>query len=65
VFVTHDGIGLTPRRPRFAPFLGDLSGPLKEVFGRYVRQVTSGEYPAPEHQYEMSAEEKSKFIRRP
>lgn len=64
VFVTHDAIGLSPRHPRFAPSLGDVSEPLKQAFGRYVEQVKTGEYPAREHQYEMPVEEKAKFLRR-
>lgn len=61
VIVTHDGIGFTPTRPRFAPLLQDLGGPTVATFAEYVRQVTAGEYPAAEHQYEMPAEEKKKF----
>jgi 3-methyl-2-oxobutanoate hydroxymethyltransferase len=61
VIVTHDGIGFTPAHPRFAPLLQDLAGPMVAAFAEYVRQVSSGEYPAAEHQYEMPAEEKKKF----
>jgi 3-methyl-2-oxobutanoate hydroxymethyltransferase len=63
VIVTHDGIGLTQRRPKFAPLLADLSEPLRKVFADYVKRVSSREYPAAEHQYEMPAEEKAKFSR--
>jgi 3-methyl-2-oxobutanoate hydroxymethyltransferase len=62
VVVTHDALGLTPRRPRFAPLISDISEPLKAAFARYTQQVQSGEYPATEHQYEMPIEEKEKFI---
>jgi 3-methyl-2-oxobutanoate hydroxymethyltransferase len=62
VIVTHDGIGLSERRPRFAPMLEDMSGPLKQAFARYVQNVSSGQYPAAEHQYEMPIEEKEKFL---
>jgi 3-methyl-2-oxobutanoate hydroxymethyltransferase len=64
VVVTHDCIGLSPRRPRFAPQLADLSVPLKAVFADYAKRVSSGQYPAAEHQYEMPAEEKAKFLSR-
>lgn len=62
VVVTHDAIGLSGRRPRFAPLLSDLSEPMKNAFARYVQQVNDREYPAAEHQYEMPAEEKKKFL---
>jgi 3-methyl-2-oxobutanoate hydroxymethyltransferase len=62
VVVTQDALGLTPHRPRFVPQLTDLSKPLISAFTDYVRRVSSGQYPAAEHQYEMPAEEKSKFI---
>jgi 3-methyl-2-oxobutanoate hydroxymethyltransferase len=52
VFVTHDALGLTPRRPKFVPSLGDLATPMIEAFRAYVRLVNSGKYPAPEHNYE-------------
>jgi 3-methyl-2-oxobutanoate hydroxymethyltransferase len=61
VVVTHDSIGLTPRRPRFAPLIADLSEPLKSAFARYAQDVRSGKYPGIEHQYEMPDEEKAKF----
>src|SRR5439155_16234975 len=61
VVVTHDSIGLSERRPRFAPLIADISEPLKHAFGRYVERVSSGKYPGIEHQYEMPGEEKSKF----
>jgi 3-methyl-2-oxobutanoate hydroxymethyltransferase len=61
VIVTHDGIGLTQHRPRFAVSLGDVGAAMKEAFASYVNKVASGAYPAPEHQYEMPPEEKAKF----
>jgi len=63
VVVTHDSIGLSERRPRFAPLITDISEPLKHAFVRYVELVRSGKYPGIEHQYEMPGEEKSKFLR--
>ena len=64
VVVTHDCIGFSERRPRFAPLIADLSEPTKKAFERYVEMVQSGEYPAAEHQYEMPAEEKERFLRK-
>ncbi|HEX8521286.1 MAG TPA: 3-methyl-2-oxobutanoate hydroxymethyltransferase [Tepidisphaeraceae bacterium] len=61
VVVTHDAIGLTPRPPRFVPRLSDMANPLRDSFANYVRQVESGEYPAPEHVYGMPAPERAKF----
>ena len=64
VIVTHDGIGLTGgghRPPRFVPELGDLATPMKESFARYVHLISSGEYPAQRHLYEMPEDEKKKL----
>jgi 3-methyl-2-oxobutanoate hydroxymethyltransferase len=67
VIVTQDALGLTPQRPRFAPALRDEAGrdvasAMTQAFASYVRQVSGGEYPAVEHQYEMLPEEKAKFL---
>ncbi len=62
VIVTQDAFALTPRPPKFVPALADLAHPLQQAFSDYVRMVASGEYPAPEHRYEMPAEEKTKFL---
>jgi 3-methyl-2-oxobutanoate hydroxymethyltransferase len=62
VFVTHDALGLTPHPPRFAPHLADLASPSIAAYSEYVRQVTAGEYPAGDHQYQMPAEERAKFL---
>jgi 3-methyl-2-oxobutanoate hydroxymethyltransferase len=62
VVVTHDLVGLTPARPKFAPLLGDAATPLAAAFSEFVRQVESGQYPAPEHGYRMPAEEKNRFL---
>ncbi len=64
VLVTHDAIGLTPHRPRFVPQLADAANVLKEVYADYVKRVTSGKYPAAEHQYEMPPQEIPKFEQR-
>jgi 3-methyl-2-oxobutanoate hydroxymethyltransferase len=63
VFVTHDGLALTPHRPRFVPVLGDVATPMLEAFKKYVQLVSAGEYPAPQQCYEMSAGEKEAFAR--
>jgi 3-methyl-2-oxobutanoate hydroxymethyltransferase len=62
VIVTHDAIGLTSNAPRFVPKLGDLAAPARKVFAEYVRQISSGTYPGPEHQYEMPVEERAEFL---
>lgn len=61
VIVTHDALNLTPRPPRFVPALGDVATPMIDCFRQYVAKVSSGEYPAAEHGYEMPADEKARF----
>ena len=61
VIVTQDGMNLTRLRPRFVPELGDLAGPMREAFAVYVRDVSSGAYPAERHNYAMAAGELPKF----
>jgi 3-methyl-2-oxobutanoate hydroxymethyltransferase len=63
VFVTHDALGLTPAAPRFVPPLADLAGAMKTAFADYLRQVEAGEYPGPQHAYEMNEDELAKFSR--
>jgi 3-methyl-2-oxobutanoate hydroxymethyltransferase len=62
VIVTQDGLGMTTHRPRFVPDLGDLATKMKEAFSSYVERIATGEYPAAEHQYQMPADEKAKFL---
>lgn len=64
VVVTQDALGLTPRPPKFVPRVAELAGPLRNAFEEYVRRVSSGEYPAAKHNYEMPANEKAKFTGR-
>ncbi len=52
VFVAQDALGLTPRKPKFVPVLGDLATPMLEAYRTYVRLVDGGKYPAAEHNYE-------------
>jgi len=59
VFLAHDALGLTPRKPKFVPVLGDLATPMRDAFRGYVRMVQDGKYPAAEHNYERSPGEKS------
>jgi 3-methyl-2-oxobutanoate hydroxymethyltransferase len=62
VIVTQDALALTPRPPKFVPALADLAHPLQQAFSAYVQMVASGEYPGPQHRYEMPADEKTKFL---
>jgi len=43
--------------------LQDLSVPLKAAFGEFVKQVTTGKYPAEEHLYQMPMDEKERFLK--
>ena len=61
VIVTHDGLALTKNQPRFVPTLADIATPLREAFARYVADVSSGKYPAPEHNYSMPADQQTKL----
>lgn len=63
VIVTHDGIGLTPTRPKFVPSLAELAAPFREAVAKYVRDVSSGAYPAAQHQYTMTPPERAKLKR--
>jgi 3-methyl-2-oxobutanoate hydroxymethyltransferase len=58
VFVAQDALGLTPRKPKFVPVLGDLATPMLEAYRAYVRMVQGGKYPAAEHNYEKPIGEK-------
>ena len=62
VIVTHDGLGLTPHRPRFVPSLVDIAPSLKNAFAGYVQSVVNGQYPAAEHDYVMPPAEKAAFV---
>jgi len=64
VIVTHDGIGLSEHRPRFAPTLGDVAQSMKAAFAAYVELVSTGRYPADQHQYSMLPEERARFLNR-
>jgi len=61
VIVTHDALALTKNQPRFVPTLADIATPLREAFARYVADVSSGKYPAPEHNYSMPADQQTKL----
>ena len=64
VVVMHDSLLLTDRAPKFAPILGDLSNAMRTYFSDYVRLVEDGRYPASEHNYNMPADEREKFVGR-
>lgn len=64
VFVTQDGLNMTPHRPRFVPQLGDIGSALKKSFALYVDDVRDGRYPTAAQQYEMPADEKKRFTQR-
>jgi len=61
VFVTQDGLGLSGTRPKFVPVLAEMSGVMREAFARYIEQVTSGTYPAAQHNYTMPAGEAARL----
>jgi 3-methyl-2-oxobutanoate hydroxymethyltransferase len=63
VVVAHDAIGLTERSARFVPIVGQLAPSMVALFSNYAKLVQSGQYPAPEHCYEMPADEKAKFFK--
>jgi 3-methyl-2-oxobutanoate hydroxymethyltransferase len=64
VVVSHDMLGLTSSRPRFAPLLADLTSSSKTAFSEYVKQVSTGQYPAAEHLYQMPKDEIDAFLKR-
>lgn len=52
VLVLHDILDVTPgRRARFAKNFLKGSGSIRGAIERFVREVKSGEYPAPEHSF--------------
>jgi 3-methyl-2-oxobutanoate hydroxymethyltransferase len=57
VVVLHDLLGLSPRSPKFAPQLADLSRVYTASAQRYVSDIASGKYPARSHTYAMPADE--------
>jgi 3-methyl-2-oxobutanoate hydroxymethyltransferase len=61
VVVTHDAIGLSGARPRFAPTLGDLASSSRDLFHEYADAVRTGRYPAEQHQYHMEPGEAEKI----
>lgn len=58
VVVTHDALKLTPRAPRFVPELADIALGIREAFKKYMLQIETGAYPAPEHAYRMLDDQK-------
>ncbi len=53
VLVFHDFLGITPwKLPRFAKRYADLGDEIKRAAQTFAAEVSSGEYPQPEHSYE-------------
>jgi 3-methyl-2-oxobutanoate hydroxymethyltransferase len=63
VVVTQDALGMTGTSAKFVPQLADLGTAMKAAFADYVRQVESGEYPGPQHAYEMPENELEELSR--
>ena len=57
ILVLHDALGLTPRSPRLAKRYLELGALISEAAASYIREVRAGEFPAPEHCYEMPEDE--------
>lgn len=56
VVVTHDMLGLNfGRTPRFVPVHADLHGVMLTAMQRWVQDITTRQYPQPEHAYKMHA----------
>ncbi|MBK8913363.1 MAG: 3-methyl-2-oxobutanoate hydroxymethyltransferase [Phycisphaerales bacterium] len=56
VVVTHDLLGWSiGRPPRFVPVLAALGETVRGAMAEYVRRITEGVYPGPEHVYPMRA----------
>jgi 3-methyl-2-oxobutanoate hydroxymethyltransferase len=53
LLVWTDWAGLTTGRiPRFVKRYADLAGTLRDATQQFIAEVASGEYPAPEHEYD-------------
>ncbi|MPZ19759.1 MAG: 3-methyl-2-oxobutanoate hydroxymethyltransferase [Luteitalea sp.] len=62
VLVWHDLLGLSAGHvPRFVKQYADLSGRILEALEAYVADVRAGKFPAEQHTYSMSAEERERF----
>lgn len=63
VLVIHDILGLYPRpAPKFVRKFADLKTPVMDAFKAYIREIQAGQYPAPEHCYQMKAGEEEAFL---
>ncbi len=63
VLVTHDLLGLFDRfTPRFVKKYADLHGIMAQAFEQYKLEVEKGQFPTPEHGFEMSDEDWSTFL---
>ncbi len=57
VVVTQDMLGIgSAKVPRFVPLLASLGPQIEDAMRRYVAQIESGAYPAPQHCYGMRRE---------
>ncbi len=64
VLVTHDLLGLFERfTPKFVKKYADFHGEMQRAFGEYIAEVQTRQFPASEHQVEMSNEEWESFLR--
>lgn len=62
VLVWHDLLGLTPGPlPRFVKQYATLGQQIAAAVGEYARDVRRGAFPAAEHTYAMSADERREF----
>ena len=62
VLVYHDLLGLSEGHlPRFVKRYANLSREIRDALEAYVDDVRAGDFPGPEHTYEMAAEELELF----
>jgi len=62
VILMHEILGLTTGPAlRFVQKYVDLADDIVGAFGKYAEQVRSGEYPAPQHCYNMNPEQQEAF----
>lgn len=64
VLVFHDVLGLfNGKQPRFVKQFANLRQTIIEAFSLYRQEVLSKQFPAQEHTYPMSTEEKTAFLK--
>jgi 3-methyl-2-oxobutanoate hydroxymethyltransferase len=63
VLVTHDLLGLFDRfTPSFVKKYADIHGTMVQAFEHYKLDVEKGQFPTPEHSFEMSDEDWAAFL---